>query len=166
MLDRYRVNQPTVIHQTIDDETVIIHLERGFYYSLDVTGAAVWQALAAGHSAGQVSDGLAARYPDQRAEIETAVHALLERLQAEGLIVPADTAGATDGASARSTATQDTPAGVRAAGADAPFGPPATPGDTFLPPKLERFDDLQDLLLLDPIHAVDESGWPERPRDP
>ena len=26
----------------------------------------------------------------------------------------------------------------------------------------ERFTDMQDLLLLDPIHDVDETGWPVR----
>jgi hypothetical protein len=27
---------------------------------------------------------------------------------------------------------------------------------------LERYTDMQELLLLDPIHDVDESGWPHR----
>ena len=30
-------------------------------------------------------------------------------------------------------------------------------------PTLERFTDLQSLLLLDPIHDVDDSGWPRQP---
>lgn len=30
----------------------------------------------------------------------------------------------------------------------------------FVPPTLEKFDDMRDLLLLDPIHELDESGWP------
>jgi hypothetical protein len=33
----------------------------------------------------------------------------------------------------------------------------------FEPPILERFDDMQELLLLDPVHEVsDEEGWPAR----
>ena len=27
-------------------------------------------------------------------------------------------------------------------------------------PKIETFSDMKDLLLLDPIHDVDETGWP------
>ena len=27
-------------------------------------------------------------------------------------------------------------------------------------PSLEKYSDLQDLLLIDPIHEADESGWP------
>ena len=30
----------------------------------------------------------------------------------------------------------------------------------FTPSKLNRYADMQDLLLLDPIHEVDEEGWP------
>ena len=27
-------------------------------------------------------------------------------------------------------------------------------------PSLNRYDDMQDLLLVDPIHGTDEAGWP------
>lgn len=143
MADRYRVNQPTVIHQTIEGETVIIHLERGLYYSLDQTGAEVWQGLAAGRTVAEVADGFVARFPSQRADVDAAVVGLVERLRAEELIVLADGPGEGE------PGQVDPPAGSPIAG-------------SFQPPRLERFDDLQDLLLLDPIHAVDESGWPER----
>ena len=39
---RYRVNEPGVIHQSIDGETVIINLDSGAYYSLDAVGAVIW----------------------------------------------------------------------------------------------------------------------------
>jgi hypothetical protein len=42
--------------------------------------------------------------------------------------------------------------------APAPAAPAA--GAVFAPPRLEVFDDLQDLFLVDPIHDVDEAGWP------
>lgn len=32
----------------------------------------------------------------------------------------------------------------------------------FLPPVLERYDEMKNLLMLDPIHEVDEQGWPHR----
>lgn len=31
---------------------------------------------------------------------------------------------------------------------------------TFRPPTLERYDEMKNLLMLDPIHEVDEQGWP------
>ena len=33
---------------------------------------------------------------------------------------------------------------------------------TFEHPTIEKYDDMQELLLLDPIHEVDEDGWPNR----
>ncbi len=30
----------------------------------------------------------------------------------------------------------------------------------YAPPALETYTDMQELLLLDPIHDVDETGWP------
>jgi hypothetical protein len=143
VVDRFRVNQPAVIHQTIEGETVIIHLERGLYYSLDATGAEVWQRLAAGRSTAEVSDGIAARHPAERDAVAPAVASLVDRLVGEELIVPLDVAAAPSDAA------------VEVADPEPARGP-------FRPPRLERFDDLQDLLLLDPIHAVDETGWPQR----
>ena len=32
--------------------------------------------------------------------------------------------------------------------------------EQLLEESLERFDDMRDMLLLDPIHEVDEAGWP------
>jgi hypothetical protein len=31
---------------------------------------------------------------------------------------------------------------------------------TFEPPLLEKYTDMQDLVLLDPVHEVDSTGWP------
>jgi len=33
----------------------------------------------------------------------------------------------------------------------------------FVTPSVEKFTDMQELLLLDPIHDVDEAGWPHTP---
>lgn len=33
---------------------------------------------------------------------------------------------------------------------------------TFSVPLLERYDEMKNLLMLDPIHEVDEQGWPNR----
>jgi hypothetical protein len=32
----------------------------------------------------------------------------------------------------------------------------------FTPPALTKFTDMQDLLLLDPIHDVGSGGWPAK----
>jgi hypothetical protein len=32
----------------------------------------------------------------------------------------------------------------------------------FVAPTLKKYSEIEDLLLLDPIHDVDDSGWPNR----
>jgi hypothetical protein len=48
-----------------------------------------------------------------------------------------------------------------------PVGEPITPAllKTFIPPTFEKFTDMEDMLLLDPIHEVDEEGWPMARKD-
>jgi len=38
--------------------------------------------------------------------------------------------------------------------------PPLQTGAAFAPPELHTFNDMNDLLLIDPIHEVAETGWP------
>ncbi|HEX3561680.1 MAG TPA: PqqD family protein [Solirubrobacterales bacterium] len=38
----------------------------------------------------------------------------------------------------------------------------AAPGPGRVPLILNRYTDMQDLIVLDPIHDVDETGWPNR----
>ena len=41
-----------------------------------------------------------------------------------------------------------------------PDGPSDGLRAPFVAPELKRYADMQDLLLLDPVHDVDEKGWP------
>lgn len=46
--------------------------------------------------------------------------------------------------------------------ADSSLAAPPAPAKAvdWLEPRLEKFTDMKDLLLLDPIHEVDAAGWP------
>ena len=35
----------------------------------------------------------------------------------------------------------------------------------FEAPSLEKYTDMQDLVLLDPVHEVDQTGWPRQQPD-
>ncbi len=146
---RFRVNEPAVIHQEIDGELVIIHLDRGVYFSLTASGALMWRRLAAGESQAAVARKVAGDLGADEAELTAALAELIDQLVAEQLLVPVPGGQAHD----------DTQADAEGAATPTP-----KPG-TFERPILQRYDDLQDLLLLDPIHAVDETGWPERRSD-
>ena len=40
----------------------------------------------------------------------------------------------------------------------------AVPPKPFVEPVFEKFTDMREMLLIDPIHELDESGWPKRSR--
>jgi len=56
---RLRVNERHVNASIIDGEAIIINLESGLYFSLDRCGAAAWALLAGGHSIAEAASFLA-----------------------------------------------------------------------------------------------------------
>lgn len=142
METQYRVNAPTVTHETIDEESVIVNLGTGNYYSLQGSGAEIWALVERNLSVSSILQCLVLRYQINRQEIEENVLRLLGQLEDEGLIV---------------------------AGMERPAGTPreikSAVGVAFEPPVLQKFTDMQELLLLDPIHEVDSAGWPHRKMD-
>lgn len=136
---RLEVQRPDVVHQTIDGEVVIINLATGTYYSLRAVGAEIWQLLERGATLDDVVAVLERRYDASKEAVVSAVDELVTTLADEGLLVPASDAA---------------PPGNAPAAADGARRP-------WAPPTLERYTDMQDLLLVDPIHEVDDIGWPD-----
>jgi len=142
------VNRPQVIDETIDGEVVAIHLEQGTYYCMRGVAAEIWRGIAAELPLGGIVSGLSASQNAASADVESAVIGFIEELQREGL-------------------TRASPDGDRAAAGIVARGtPPAGPGHPFPAPLLEKFTDMEDLLLLDPVHDVDAQGWPQLRPDP
>jgi hypothetical protein len=119
-----------------DGEIVAINLETGIYYSIKESGAVLWHDLAAGHSVEALVE-LAGANP----ELAAGIVRFADELVSCGLMRP----------------TTEAPI---------PGEPAATAAQiaTMTAPALESFGDMQDLLLLDPVHEVDEEmGWPKVP---
>ena len=70
----------------VDDEMVILSIERGSYYGLDGIGSEIWRRLATPIRVDALCDGLAEMYEADRATIEKDVMLLLERLVGAGLV--------------------------------------------------------------------------------
>jgi len=133
---RFRLDAPNVIAETIEGEAIMINLGTGNYYSVQGSGADVCTMLEEGASEEEIVDGLLLRYDGEREAVTAAVGQLLRDLEAEQLVARAD-GGAPN-------------LPQQAAGAKSPF----------VPPTFEKYTDMQDLVLLDPVHEVDERGWP------
>ena len=145
---RFRVNTPTVTHETIDGEAVIINLDSGNYYSLVDVGSFVWGLIEKGASASELRNVVLQSYQGNDSDVDRGVEELLAQLQQENLIVPVDGTGALD------LAQLELPSNN---GHEKP---------SFNPPLLHKYSDMQELLLLDPIHDVDDAGWPKPNPDP
>lgn len=134
----YTTVVPEIASEIFDGELVIANYKLGVYYSVSVEGSWIWQGLAHGLTVSQIAQWLAGRFGDQASELPALVENFVGKLLAEGLV-------------------------LEASKRDNLLGLPVLTGGVFTEPTIERFDDLQELLLLDPVHDVDHTGWPRRP---
>jgi hypothetical protein len=141
----YRIKTPEVAHETIDGEAVIVNLESGYYYSLRDAGAEIWNLIDRGANTLQVKEQICQQYSGDAKVIGNTLQQFIEILEGENLIEPAPDSTETFNASSV----------------------PGSVGEksAFQMPVLEKYDDMQQLLLLDPIHETDEEGWPHQLED-
>ncbi len=133
----YRINHDDVVHELIDGEAILINMKTGSYYSLENSGAVVWDLLQKGPvSLEFISNVFNKMFTGEPSEMESAAAELLAKMESEGLVFSAAEAG------------------------EYPPPPPVNNRSPFLPPQLQVYTDLEALLLLDPIHDVSSEGWP------
>ena len=143
-MSRLCIAGPSVVHEAIEGEVIIVNLDKGLYFSTDGVGASIWAMIVAGRTADEIllwaKDAL-----DAGDVVAADVAEFLDDLRENELV--------------RDVA--ETPEG-------GDFDVPAAPA-TYEKPRLNVYADMEELLLLDPIHDVsDDAGWPhaapEHPR--
>lgn len=133
----YRIPQPDVSAEVFDQEVLAINLKSGHYHSLREAAVPLWNLLTHGHSIDSAAAALAAASGVPLATVLADTHQLVEAALSHQLLVPVD--------------SSEPPA---------PLPLPSTP---YASPILEHYSDMQELLLIDPVHEVDVSGWPHQP---
>ena len=117
-----------------------MNLNLGTYYSIDKCGAVIWNWIDQGVSTRELIHRVKQRYSGDAEFIEKAVADFINELMDQELVKSCN--GNEEAAfSDESNHILDS-------------------GETFEPPQLHIYNDMKDLLLLDPIHDVDEAGWP------
>jgi hypothetical protein len=135
----FRVDEREVIHETLEGEAVLVHLGTGTYFSLGGSAAEIWPLVVAGAGRDEILAEAVRRFDGERGTIEQEVGDLLGQFVDHGLAVPA--------------AARELSEAMKHG--DGPASP-------YVSPRLEAFEDMQELLLLDPIHETGDEGWPSK----
>lgn len=143
----YTINRMKIIEETIDGEVIIINLDKGHYFSLNGTGTDIWKYIKLGTSISDISANIKASYSDPKNSIEHSINKLLKNLLEEELIIATDQSNNNIELNSISNIDIENDNKI-----------------LFIEPVLEKYTDMEDLLLLDPIHDVDEQGWPKMPK--
>ena len=129
------LNDRRVVHETIDGETIVIHMGTGTYYSFDGAGTDVWALLEAAASREAIVGAMQERYSQDAELVSGSVERFLEELVAEDLILEGDKSAA---------------GWVELTTALTPFAGPV----------LHKYTDMQEFMMVDPLHDVEAAGWP------
>lgn len=136
---RYRLNEPNVSSEEIDGEVIIVNLINGNYYSAQGMGAYVWGRISHSENLDDMQTSLSQRFTGSHTTIRDDLSAFLDKLEDEGLIAKAADSDETGGTLI-----------------DAPMP------EQYSAPNLNCYSDMKDLLLLDPVHDVEDEGWPKK----
>lgn len=136
-MTQYNLADPSTISASVfDDEVVVANFSTGTYYSLRFAAAEIWLGLMAGVPAEQVVQAIAPHCTSPQQVFEDEARSFIKTLEEQTLIKPVNRI-ADDSWAPRPM-----------------FRP-------YAAPLLETFKDMEDLLLLDPIHDVGKTGWPD-----
>ncbi|BAQ61475.1 hypothetical protein GM3708_1881 [Geminocystis sp. NIES-3708] len=142
LLNYFKINTPKVVQETIDGEVVIVNLKKGYYYSLLDISAEIWSYIENGISQEEIIKLIIQKYSGNEDDIIIQIQDFCQQLLIEEIII-ADLAP--QNISKKNTIIKEH------INTNKPF---------FIPPKLTKYTDMEELLTLDPIHEVDEMGWP------
>lgn len=132
---RFGINYPNVVAEAFDGEWVIVNLATGTYFSLDGSAAVLWPHAIAGLTLEEFVERAGRIYPAAGPELSRDIEDFHEQLRAHSLVRPVDAEPTTDVDVSPSS-------------------------NDYAAPRMGVHADLQDILLLDPVHDVDAAGWP------
>lgn len=143
-----KVNEPNVVHETIEGETILLNLGTGNYYSIEWPGTFVWDLLAETGDINGIKKAFLSANSEKENEVDKAYSQFIDLLFEEELVVASENGKATS-LSIDNNSKEE-------------FVKALSKLDKLT---LNKYSDMQDMLLLDPIHDVDEKGWPEPKKD-
>jgi hypothetical protein len=134
---RYQINEIEVAAKVIEGEAVMINLTTGTYYSMEGTGAYVWELLEKYHNIVEIAHELSRRYQVSSDEAAADLSQLVDELFNENLILASDS----DPVAPLSEVT-------------------GSERDAYTSPELNTYRDMSDMLALDPpMPGLNQIPW-------
>lgn len=132
----YCIHTSQIVYEVLNTEVIIVDFNTGNYYVLSNTAKDIWRCIEEKLTYDQMVNCLALHYSENIEKIKTDLTHFLHELVDKGLIYLGDTPQ--EGSLTIPTLMQK----------------------EYVSPDLRMYTDVQNLLLLDPIHEVTEAGWP------
>lgn len=143
-----KVCEPNVVHETIEGETILLNLGTGNYYSIEWPGTLIWDLIAETGDAEGIRNLFLKANSGKESEIDKAYSQFINALLEEELVIAIE-----NGEASTLSVDKET---------EEEFSKAVSNLEKL---SLNKYSDMQDMLLLDPIHDVDEKGWPEPKKD-
>jgi hypothetical protein len=135
---RYVINDSKVLSENLDGETIIINFERGDYYSLNKSGSVLWSLIESKQNYNKIFDYFDSHFTAEPGVIVKSIEYNITFLKNDGLILEQEGTSTSESSDAALESKE-----------------------LFEPISIIRFEDMQEMILADPIHDVDEIGWPQ-----
>ena len=142
----YQIDRLNIVFEIFENEVVIINLDNGSYYSYGGAGVDIWKSLQNEISITQIVKILSIIYPSSdRDNLLKIVLDSIEDLKKESLITSTTIYNSSD-----KNTLENISSDIK-----------ELKGDIIMP-SLQRYTDMKDFLLVDPIHEIDYEKWPEK----
>jgi hypothetical protein len=132
----YCIPQTRVVYEILNTEVIVVDFSTGNYYALIHIAKQIWELIVQRASLEKIAELLFYRYEIDKNLIFVDVEMFIKELIENGLVEPCE-----ENLSAEQTLSP-------------------SDGWEYDAPRLQKYTDVQSLLLLDPIHEVAEVGWP------
>jgi Coenzyme PQQ synthesis protein D (PqqD) len=133
----YAQNSSEVAVKIIDGEAVAINVLTGTYHGMSGTACRIMNLISDGYNLGQVLDAIQKRHSNSREQLRNDLFAFTEQLLEQRLLIPRVSDSST-----------------------AKIGTPSWDESDYTPPQLETYDDMAELLALDPpMPTVLDTPW-------
>lgn len=134
----YCIPLTRVVYEVLNTEVIVVDFGTGNYYALIHIAKQIWQLIEQKTCVEKMVELLSNRYQKDEDLIVNDLEMFIGELLENGLIEPFD--------------------------GDACMDPILSPSEgwEYDVPTLQKYTDVQSLLLLDPIHEVAEVGWPAK----